>query len=142
MGELLFSIANLGILSWIFMLFLPSLKLTRWLVNYAIFPILISGIYAIGIVYFIVQNGAGFAADFSTYEGVISLLGNKELAVIAWIHILALDQLVGRMIYLENMEKRIIPLWVQSVILFFCLMLGPIGFLLFVMIKGIKRRFN
>lgn len=76
-----------------------------------------------------------FAGDFSSYQGVVQLLQVPEIAIIAWLHILAFDQLVGRMIYLENMERKTVHVTVQSICLFLTLLAGPVGYLLFTVLK-------
>jgi hypothetical protein len=59
---------------------------------------------------------------------VANLLGSPEGAIIAWIHFLAFDLFVGRWIYLDSEEQRL-SRWLMAPILFLTLMLGPIGFL-------------
>ena len=66
---------------------------------------------------------------FGSAEGVTRLLSQQNIAIVAWIHFLAFDQLVGIFIYRDNMHHRYVPIPVQSMILFFTFMLGPVGFL-------------
>jgi len=122
------------------MIFLPSWSWTKWLVKSAIFPLTLAACYTVGLVYYATQNGMGFAADFGSYEGVVRLLKTPEVAIIAWIHILAFDQLVGRMIYMDNIEKKYVPVAVQSVFLFCTLMVGPFGYLAYAGVKWLVRR--
>jgi hypothetical protein len=68
------------------------------------------------------------------------ILATPEVALIAWIHILAFDHLVGVVIYRDNMRHRVVPVPVQSVILFLTLMFGPIGFLAYWLARIAKRR--
>ena len=68
-------------------------------------------------------------SDFGSPTGVISLLTDPDVALIVWIHILAFDHLVGVIIFRDNMGRRVVPLPVQSVLLFVTLMFGPVGFL-------------
>jgi hypothetical protein len=81
------------------------------------------------------QFGPGFIADFMTAEGVARLLARQEIAWIAWLHILAFDQVIGLLIYRENMRRRYVPLPVQSALLFLTLMFGPLGYLAFAVIR-------
>jgi hypothetical protein len=41
------------------------------------------------------ERGPGFIADFGTAEGVARLLTSEEIAWVAWLHILAFDQVIG-----------------------------------------------
>jgi hypothetical protein len=62
-------------------------------------------------------------------------MAQRDIALVAWIHFLAFDQLVGIFIYRDNLHHRYVPIPVQSVILFFVFMLGPVGFLAYYLIR-------
>ena len=76
-----------------------------------------------------------------TLDGVAALLGSPAGATIAWIHFLAFDLFVGRWIYLDSQERRI-SAWVTAPALFLTLMLGPMGFLLYLIIRSLSARFT
>jgi hypothetical protein len=131
----LFQLAAFAAPAWFLLIFLPKWRGTRWLALSALFPVLLSVLYLIGIVLVISQSGMGFMRDFGDAEGVTRLLARQEIALVAWIHILAFDQLVGLFIYRDNMHHRYVPIVAQSVILFFTFMLGPIGFLAYYVVR-------
>jgi hypothetical protein len=135
MYELLFSISGVAMISWLLMIFLPKWKITYMLIKWAVFPLALSVCYLVGFAYYVANHGISFVNDFGSYEGVIQLLTVPEVAIIAWLHILAFDQLVGRMIYKENMERRTVHLIAQSICLFLTFMAGPIGYLLYMVLK-------
>ena len=140
MYETLFEVAGFALPAWIVLIFLPTWRVTRWLAKSALFPVLISIIYLVGIAAIVGESGAGFMRDFGSAEGVTRLLARQDIAIVAWIHILAFDQLVGLFIYRDNMHHRYVPLVVQSIILFLTLMLGPIGFLSYYLIRAARTR--
>lgn len=74
-----------------------------------------------------------------TLLGIAGLLGSPAGAIIAWVHFLAFDLFVGRWIYLES-RKLDLSAWFVSPILFLTLMLGPIGFLLYLILRSIPVR--
>ena len=125
----LFNLAGLAAPAWLLLVLLPKWKFTRWLARTAIFPALISLTYLAGVALLVTAEGVGFMRDFGSAEGVTRLLARQDVAMVAWIHILAFDQLAGLMIYRDNMEHRYVPIPVQSVVLLLTFMLGPIGFL-------------
>ena len=141
MYELLFGLSGVAMISWLLMLLLPKWRVTYMIVKWAVFPLTLSFLYLVGLTYYTVNHGISFVNDFGSYEGVIQLLTVPEVAIIAWLHILAFDQLVGRMIYLENMERRSVHLIVQSICLYLTLMVGPIGYLLYMVLKR-RRQLN
>ncbi len=127
--EILFQLASLGIVGWFLLIFVPTWRFSRRLADSHFFPIFIGVSYAFGVGALLMERGAGFMADFGTAEGVARLLAQEEIAWVAWLHILAFDQVIGIWIYRENMRHRFVPIPVQSLLLFLTLMLGPLGYL-------------
>jgi Domain of unknown function (DUF4281) len=66
--------------------------------------------------------------------GIAALLGSPEGATIAWVHFLAFDLFIGRWIYLDSQERRLSAL-LTAPALFLTLMLGPLGFLIYLLIR-------
>src|SRR5215468_1461147 len=71
-----------------------------------------------------------------TVVGIAALLGSPEGATIAWVHFLAFDLFIGRWIYLDSRERRLSAL-LMAPILFFTLMLGPLGFLTYLVVRTV-----
>ncbi|HYW12527.1 MAG TPA: ABA4-like family protein [Longimicrobium sp.] len=136
----LFNLAGFAIVAWLLLVLLPTWKVTRWLAESAAFPVFLSVLYVVGIVPIFMQAGPGIMADFGSAEGVLRLLRNPDVALIAWIHILAFDQVVGMVIYRDNMAHRYVPIPVQSVVLAATLMFGPVGFLAYYVLRAWSRR--
>ena len=79
-------------------------------------------------------TGDDLAGSRKTLDGVAALLGSPEGAAIAWVHFLAFDLFVGRWIYLDSRERRLGAL-LMGPILFLGLMLGPLGFLSYLLLR-------
>lgn len=77
------------------------------------------------------------AVSRPTLLGVEALLGSPPGATIAWVHFLAFDLFVGRWIYLDGQERRISS-WLMAPVLFLTLMLGPAGFLFYLVVRSIR----
>jgi hypothetical protein len=131
----LFQLASLAIVGWLPLIFAPTWRGSRRLAESAFFPIYISVLYAFGVGALLMEMGPGFIADFGSAEGVARLLARREIAWIAWLHILAFDQVVALLIYRENMRRRYVPIPMQSALLVLTLMFGPLGYLAFVAIR-------
>lgn len=71
-----------------------------------------------------------------TLSGVGALLSSPAGATIAWVHFLAFDLFVGRWIYLDSQERRV-SAWFIGPVLFLTLMLGPAGFLLYLILGSV-----
>jgi hypothetical protein len=75
------------------------------------------------------------AVSRPTLSEVAALLGSPAGATIAWVHFLAFDIFVGRWIYLDSQDRQISS-WLMAPVLFLTLMLGPAGFLLYLIIRS------
>ncbi len=140
MTTMLFDLAGLAIVGWALMILLPGWSVTKRLVGWTAFPVAVSALYTIGVVAMLSQSGLGVMADFGSAEGVIGLLARPDIALVAWIHILAFDHLVAVVIFRDNRRHNVVPLPVQSVLLLLTLMLGPAGFLAYWTIRVTRGR--
>lgn len=70
---------------------------------------------------------------------VAVLLGTPAGATIAWAHFVAFDLFVGRWVYLDSRERGITA-WLVSPVLFLVFMLGPLGLLLYLIVRTLLRR--
>jgi hypothetical protein len=65
---------------------------------------------------------------------IAALLGTPAGATIGWVHFLAFDLFVGRWVYLDSQERKLTA-WLVSPILFVVLMFGPLGLLLYLLVR-------
>lgn len=77
-------------------------------------------------------------ADFTKLSGVMSLFAGPGGATIGWIHYLAFDLFVGIWVA-RNADRHGYARLVQIPILFFVFMLGPIGLLLYLILRATKK---
>jgi hypothetical protein len=127
--EMLFKVSNLIILPfWALMIFLPRWRVTKWLIDSP----LVCAAPALLCAALVIPRFAEIWPAVSKPElsEIAMLLGSPVGATIAWLHFLAFDLFVGRWIYLDGRERGI-SWWVMAPALFLTLMLGPCGFLLY-----------
>ncbi len=130
-----FSIANLTAMPmWILMILLPKWKITRFLIDYKIIPLLLSLLYALYI--FLAIQISGWM-DFGSLSSVMALFTEENAVLAGWVHYLAFDLLIG-MWMLDQNKKLGINQLLMAPCLFGAFMFGPIGFLLFMIIRSIK----
>ena len=131
-----FSIANLlAMLMWILMIVLPKWKPTVLLMDYKVVPIVLSLGYAAYIIKAIIIGGM---MDFGSLASVMALFTEENAVMAEWIHYLAFDLLVGMWIMDQNKKLEIHHLLIVPCLLG-AFMFGPIGFLLFTIIKTLKK---
>ncbi|MAU01075.1 MAG: hypothetical protein CL608_28350 [Anaerolineaceae bacterium] len=139
--ETLFSFSSLLVMPfWLLLIFLPRWRVTErvmagpWVAAPA--ALLYAGLVLPNFVEIFT------AVSNPTLSGITALLGDPTGATIAWVHFLAFDLFVGRWVYLDG-RARNISAWFISPILFFVLMLGPVGFLLYLVVRlAISRQFS
>lgn len=81
----------------------------------------------------------GDMKSFGSLDGVMALFQNKTLLTAGWVHYLAFDLMVGIWIK-RNSVKYGISHWLIIPCLFFTFMLGPVGLLLYLMIRFVKTK--
>jgi hypothetical protein len=75
--------------------------------------------------------------SFGSLDGVMGLFQNKTVVTAGWVHYLAFDLMVGIWIK-RNSVKYGINHWLIIPCLFFTFMLGPVGLLLYLLIRFVK----
>ncbi len=138
--ETIFALSSLPVMPfWLLMIVLPHWRWTRTLLQSPLVCAAPALIYAALV---LPQVGSIFAAVSNpTLSGIMALLGTPAGATIAWVHFLAFDLFVGRWIYLDSRERQISAL-PMAPLLFLTLMLGPIGFLLYLGLRALWGMFK
>ncbi|MBL0133575.1 MAG: DUF4281 domain-containing protein [Chitinophagaceae bacterium] len=72
--------------------------------------------------------------SFGTLEGVMTLFTNKTMVTGGWVHYLAFDLFIGCWI-VNNARKHGINHWITVPSLFFTFMLGPLGWLSYILLR-------
>lgn len=132
-----FSLANLTVMPmWIVMILLPNWKITRFLIDFKIVPILLSLVYAVYIGMALAADGM---MDFGSLSTVVALFTKENAVLAGWVHYLAFDLLVGMWILDQNRELGLHQLLIAPCLLL-TFMFGPVGFLLFMTLRTIKKQ--
>jgi len=135
--ELIFTITNnWALVMWLILAFAPRREIVMKGVFYGGVGLL-SLTYAVIIIPLMtgmIGGGSGGSPDFTTLAGVQALLSSDGGATIGWIHYLAFDLFVGMWVA-RNADKYGFARWLQVPILFFVLMLGPLGLVLYLLLR-------
>jgi hypothetical protein len=132
--EQVFSLAGtIAAGQWLLLILLPKWKFTQWLINYPVVPVALSVIYCIYIAgFFGVPQGG-----YNSLQQVRILFANDDLLLAGWVHYLAFDLLIGFSI-MKSAEAKNISHWLVIPCLVLTFLFGPVGYLLFQLIKEIK----
>ncbi len=135
--ETIFSLSGLLTLPfWLLMIVLPRWKQSQRIMKSLLVIVPAALVYAALIIPRIAQVLPQVLRP--ELSQISTLLGTADGATIAWIHFLAFDLFVGRWVFLDSRERELSP-WLMAPVLFFVLMLGPIGFLLYLAVRTTKR---
>jgi hypothetical protein len=136
--ERLFLISNLLVLPfWLLMIALPHWRWTRRLLASPLVAVPPVIVYAAVVLPRLREILAAVANP--SLPDISRLLGTPAGATAAWAHFLAFDLFVGRWAYLDSRE-RAISAWIMAPVLFLILMLGPLGFLLYLGVRALATR--
>jgi len=133
--ELIFSITNgWALLMWLILALAPRRDIVMQGIFYGGVGLL-SLTYALIVVPLMTgMIDGGGAGNFSSLAGVQGLLSSDGGATIGWIHYLAFDLFVGIWVA-RNADRYEFNRIVQIPILFFTLMLGPLGLVLYLLLR-------
>ena len=131
----IFQIVNTGVLpAWLFLLLAPKRNWRN--------PVIYSFAAIMSLTYsFYVFSGLGDfdPSAFNSLEGVKNLFTNDEALLAGWIHYLVFDLLIGNWIVNQSIKHGIKHYLVIPCLLF-SFMFGPVGYLLFSIIKVSKTK--
>lgn len=136
-----FSAVNLAALvAWAFLILAP-----RWPVLLsALLYLMVGGLCALYAVLLVsvlsgfIPAGAG-GADFTSIEGVRAIFGSDVGVVIGWTHYLAFDLFVGLWIA-RDADAKFFSRWVQAPVLIATFMAGPLGLVIWLIIRERRAR--
>lgn len=129
--QLIFSIANtVALLSWLLIAIVPRWRFTRFAVLSGGVSLALSAVYLTIVVLFFGQADGGF----DSLENVMKLFTNEWAVLAGWIHYLAFDLYVGSW-EVRDAEKREISHLLVIPCLGFTFLLGPVGFLMYTILR-------
>jgi hypothetical protein len=132
--EIQFSIASgAAALAWACLIFLPRWRLIERGIFHALIPALAFGYSALVLVHFCGVEGGGFGS----IAEVRQLFTSDPVLLAGWIHYLAFDLFVGCWIAREADAAGISRI-IQAPLLAATFMFGPLGLLLFHLVKAGK----
>jgi hypothetical protein len=127
------AVGAIAALQWLLIIVLPKWRVTTWLIDHAVVPLLLSVIYFIYIMGFFNTSDGGF----NSLQQVHALFNNDNLLLAGWVHYLAFDLLIGFSI-LKSAHVKSISHWLLIPCLALTFMFGPCGFLLYQIIQKVK----
>lgn len=130
--ELIFSIANaFAVLCWLLLAVFPGRRWVTGVVTGKAAPAL----FAVAYIAIVITTFPSAEGSFSTLAGVTTLFANSWLLLAGWMHYLAFDLLIGTW-EARDAVQRSVPRVLLAPCLFLTLMFGPMGWLLYMLLRG------
>ncbi len=121
---------------WLLMIFLPQRKVTKFLMDYKVVPLVLVLVYAVYIIKGIVLFGM---MDFGSLASFMDFFTKENTVLASWVHYLAFDLLVGMWMIDQNKNVGI-----HQVLMAPCLLatflFGPLGFFCLQFYKLLKNK--
>ncbi len=134
--EQIFSVCStLAMTGWVVLIFL-SFWANRERYVFGVIVLMLSIVYAVLLLPNF--NGETFKS-FGTLDGVSRLFMNKQMLLAGWVHYLAFDLLAGIYI-LRNAAANNINHWITTPAMIATFIAGPVGVLLYSVIRIIRTR--
>ena len=133
-AETVFVITNtIAALGWLLLLLVPHSKATRRLVDAMVLPAILGLLY-IGV--FVVVFQTVIFEDYS-FLGLVEILTEPWVMVLGWTHLLVFD-LVTAIWMKQDAQKYKIRHRMMVIPYLFTLFMGPVGFLMYLLMRGKK----
>lgn len=135
--DTVFTIANISVIpAWILLAVLPRHPITQNLVHALWIPCLLAGFY---IWAFATGEPAQEGGGFGSLAALQILFQSKTALLAGWIHYLAFDLFIGAW-QVRDARRHNINHWLVVPCLFFTLMAGPVGLLMYLLLRLALRK--
>lgn len=139
MAENFFQFTNtLALLAWIALVLFPGKKMVSSVLCAVVVPGLLALAYASVIGWKLATNGPP-PGDVMTPAGLREVFRDDWVFAAAWTHYLAFDMVVGAWIARDSVSLGM-PWLLRTAALVLTFLAGPVGFLIYVVGRGVLRR--
>jgi hypothetical protein len=136
--ETIFQLSSVFVMPfWLLMIFFPHWRWTKRIMASLWVVVPAALLYAV----LIAPMALSLVDDLinPSLEAIAALLGSPTGATAGWVHFLAFDLFVGRWAYLDSRQNNF-SAWLISPILFLVLMFGPLGLMLYLVVRALLLR--
>lgn len=128
----LFLICNYAVMpAWLLLFLLPHHRVTQLLVHAIWVPLILTPFYIWALFF---GQPAPEGASFGSLQGVMLLFQSPTAVLGGWIHYLIFDLFIGAWI-VRDAKRRDINHWLTLPILLATLMVGPVGLMLYLLLR-------
>mmetsp|Transcript_27373 Transcript_27373/g.64343 ORF Transcript_27373/g.64343 Transcript_27373/m.64343 type:complete len:227 (+) Transcript_27373:51-731(+) len=131
----LFPLSNLSILTWLLLIVAPGWEYTKSAALVA--PVINAVMYVIVVAFLITHPPPDApAVDFGSLSSIVTAFQNPDGVFAGWLHYCVFDPLVGLGEVLDSQQNKV-PHALVVPCLILTLLLGPMGFLLYLAVRSV-----
>ena len=120
--------------AWFLLAFAPRATITRRVVHSFAYPIVFGCLYSTFLIAGLFFGQSASDVGMTSINGVSALFSHPNGVMTGWTHYLVFDLFVGAWISRDALAREI-PYWLVVPALFFTLMFGPVGLLVYALIR-------
>ena len=140
--ETVYTIINLAVLpAWLLLALAPGAAVTRLVVHSGLYPLVLGIFYIVTLTMNMFLGMGAEGGSFNTAAGVSQLFSHPLGILVGWSHYLVFDLFVGAW-EARDARRRGVAHWMLLPCLFFTLMFGPVGLLLYLVLRQLTGKGN
>lgn len=120
--------------AWLLLAFAPRATITRRFVHSFAYPIVFGCLYSAFLIASLFFGQSASDAGMTSIHGVSALFSHPNGVMAGWTHYLVFDLFVGAWISRDALARKV-PYWFVVPALFFTLVFGPFGLLIYALIR-------
>lgn len=129
--DFVFQMVNLSVVpGWMLLFFVPRHRLTNLVVHSYFYPLLLGSFY----LYLLVSSFGG-EGGMDTLHNLKLSFQRDEILILGWVHYLVFDLFIGAWVTRDAHRKGIIHITIVPALVL-TLFAGPVGLLLYLIIRG------
>ncbi|CAJ1358125.1 unnamed protein product [Effrenium voratum] len=129
----LFPVSNVSLLTWLLLIFAPGWEYLKSAALVA--PVINALLYTFSVTYLLAHPAPGDAGlDFGSLGSIVAAFQSPDAVLAGWLHYCVFDPLVGLGEVLDSQKNKIPHVLVVPCLLL-TLFFGPMGFLLYLLVR-------
>ncbi|MEO1964608.1 ABA4-like family protein [Hyphomonas sp.] len=140
--ETVYMLINLSVMpAWLLLALAPGAAVTRLVVHSGLYPLALGIFYIVTLSMTLFFGMGAEGGSFNTAAGVSQLFSHPLGILVGWSHYLVFDLFVGAW-EARDARRRGVAHWMLLPCLFFTLMFGPVGLLLYLVLRQLTGKGN
>ena len=136
--DTVYKLLNYGVMPfWALLIFVPTLKLTDWLVHSVVVPLFLGIVYTWLLAGAMTGSSMPEGAGFGSLDALMLTFTSKQAVVAGWAHYIVFDLFVGAW-QARDSQRVGLNHFVLIPCLLMTFLVGPVGLLLYLMIRGLS----